>query len=155
MLNVLEKTSGKNLYYKKLKLANAKYSAYYKAALKSRDRGDCEWADQTMAKALAVEGRTGSSNLRLAQCYSMHDRYREALAAYARELEIDPEDGKSHQMAVAFAGLKEVDSVFYYLDTIRNDKTSMLDRELGTFFKFIKEDPRYPALMSAHGLPVD
>ena len=72
-----------------------------------------------------------------------------------RELEIDPEDGKSHQMAVAFAGLKEVDSVFHYLDTIRNDKTSMLDRELGTFFKFIKEDPRYPALMSAHGLPVD
>ncbi len=72
-----------------------------------------------------------------------------------RELKIDPEDGKSHQLAVAFAGLKEVDSVFYYLDTIRNNRSTMLDREMGGFFSFIKEDPRYEELMRSHGLPVD
>ena len=98
MLNALDKSSGKNLFYQKLKLANAKQRAYFNAAIKSRDRGDCEWADETMAKALAVEGKTGSSNLRLAQCYAMHDRYREALAAYAGELEIDPGNTRIHTL---------------------------------------------------------
>ncbi|MEM7187172.1 MAG: hypothetical protein AAF466_10990, partial [Bacteroidota bacterium] len=70
-------------------------------------------------------------------------------------LDIDPEDGKSYQLAVAFAGLKESDSVFYYLDTIRNKRSSLLYREIPAFFQFIRDDPRYPELLEAHGLTDD
>lgn len=69
-----------------------------------------------------------------------------------RSIEFDLEDGKSHQLAIAFAGLKETDSVYHYLDTIRNKRTDMLRRELNGFFEFIKKDPRYEGLMEAHGL---
>ena len=69
-----------------------------------------------------------------------------------RKMKLSEVEGKSHQLAVAFAGLKETDSVFYYLDTIRNHRSGLIDRELGAFFRFIKDDPRYPALIEAHGI---
>jgi len=38
-------------------------------------------------------------------------------------------DELNHQLAVIFAGLKEADSVLYYLDTVRNNQSRMLKRE--------------------------
>lgn len=70
-------------------------------------------------------------------------------------LDIDEEDGKSHQLAVGFAGLKEADSVFYYLDTIRNNRSGLLYREIPAFFDFIRQDPRFPKLLEAHNIVDD
>ena len=72
-----------------------------------------------------------------------------------KSMDIDEEDGKSHQLAVAFAGLREVDSVFYYLDTIRNNRSGLLYRETPVFFDFIRTDPRYPDLLKAHNITDD
>jgi cobalamin biosynthesis Co2+ chelatase CbiK len=72
-----------------------------------------------------------------------------------KTLDIDEEDGKSHQLAVAFAGIQQKDSVFYYLDTIRNNRSGLLYREMVAFFDFIKDDPRYPELLRAHGIEED
>ncbi|MEL6812236.1 MAG: adenylate/guanylate cyclase domain-containing protein [Bacteroidota bacterium] len=72
-----------------------------------------------------------------------------------KTLDIDEDDGKSHQLAVAFAGLKEIDSVFFYLDTIRNNRSALLYREIPAFLDIIREDPRYPDLLKAHNLEDD
>ena len=72
-----------------------------------------------------------------------------------KELDIDEDDGKNHQLAVAFAGLKEADSVFYYLDASRNNRSRLLYREIPAFFDFIREDPRFPGLLEAHGITDD
>ena len=72
-----------------------------------------------------------------------------------KKLDINADDGKNHQLAVAFAGLRETDSVFYYLDTIRNNRSGLLDRELVVFFNFLEDDPRYPELLKAHGIDND
>ena len=61
-------------------------------------------------------------------------------------------DELNHQLAVAFAGIKEADSVLYYLDPIRNNQTRMLTRERIDFFGFLKDDDRFKALLKAHGL---
>lgn len=72
-----------------------------------------------------------------------------------KKLDIDEDDGKNHQLAVAFAGLKETDSVFYYLDTIRNNRSGLLYREIPAFFDFIRKDPRFPDLLKAHDIEDD
>jgi len=69
-----------------------------------------------------------------------------------KSLDIDKDDGKNHQLAVAFAGMKEADSVFYYLDTIRNTRSGLLYREIPSFFAFIRDDPRFQGLLDAHDI---
>ena len=69
-----------------------------------------------------------------------------------KKLDIDKDDGKNHQLAVAFAGMKEADSVFYYLDTIRNTRSGLLYREIPSFFAFIRDDPRFQGLLDAHDI---
>ncbi len=72
-----------------------------------------------------------------------------------KELDISDDDGKNHQLAVAFAGLREADSVFYYLDSSRNNRAGLLYREIPAFFDFIRDDSRYPELLKSHGLTDD
>ncbi|OUR90807.1 hypothetical protein A9Q87_12715 [Flavobacteriales bacterium 34_180_T64] len=62
---------------------------------------------------------------------------------------------KNHQIAIAFAGLQETDSVLYYLDTIRNNQRTMLQRERYEFFGYLKDDPRFIDLIKAHALEVE
>jgi len=90
MLRSLEKTAGSNLYYKALNLEYRQYRKYYDAALNAERRGDCEWADSMMARALAIESKAANRNLRLASCYEMQNMHHEALKSYARELERNP-----------------------------------------------------------------
>ena len=71
MLSSLENTSGTNVYYQKLKMENLKYQTYFDAGLKAQSRGDCEWADTIMSRALAVEGKQLNRSLHLRQCYEM------------------------------------------------------------------------------------
>jgi tetratricopeptide (TPR) repeat protein len=59
---------------------------------------------------------------------------------------------KSHQLAVVYAGLEITDSVLYYLDTIRNKQSKTLGRENTEFFNYLQDDPRYIALLKAHGI---
>jgi TolB-like protein/Flp pilus assembly protein TadD len=73
------------------------------------------------------------------------------LIGKVRKLDIDDKDGKNHIIAMTYAGLKETDSVFYYLDTTRNKRSNLFYRERTAFFGFIKNDPRYPELMKSHG----
>jgi len=94
MLSSLEKTSGTNVYYQKLKRENLKYQTYFDAGLKAQLRGDCEWADTMMTKALDVVGKLGNRNLLLGQCYEKQGKHREALQAYARELQINPRNSQ-------------------------------------------------------------
>jgi predicted Zn-dependent protease len=94
MLSALKNTSGSNLYYQKLKLEHLKYRTYFDAGLKAQRKGDCKLADTMMALALAVEGKAANRNLRLGHCYALQGMYREALQAYARELQISPENSR-------------------------------------------------------------
>ncbi len=73
------------------------------------------------------------------------------LIGKVRKLDIDDKDGKNHIIAMTYAGLKETDSVFYYLDTTRNKRSNLFYRERTAFFGFIKNDPRYPELLKSHG----
>jgi predicted Zn-dependent protease len=57
-------------------------------------KGDCKLADTMMTRALAVEGKVANRNLRLGHCYAMQGMHREALQAYARELQISPENSR-------------------------------------------------------------
>lgn len=62
-----------------------------------------------------------------------------------------PDSYKNHQLAVAFAGLKKVDSTLHYLDPLRNRLSIRVVRdETLDFFTFLKEDPRYVQLMQKH-----
>ncbi|GAB5398804.1 MAG: hypothetical protein Aureis2KO_03890 [Aureisphaera sp.] len=69
-----------------------------------------------------------------------------------KHLDMADEDGKSYLQAMSFAGIKELDSVFYYLDTLRNKRSSLFRREHGNFFECIHDDPRYPEMLKAHGI---
>ena len=94
MLSSLENTSGTGVYYQKLKMEYLKYQTYFDAGLKAQRRGDCEWADSMMARALDVEGKIGNRNLRLGQCYEKQGKHREALQIYARELQLNPDNSR-------------------------------------------------------------
>jgi len=59
---------------------------------------------------------------------------------------------KNHQLAVAFAGIQETDSVLYYLDTIRNNQNTMLRRERSDFFGYLKDNEKFQDLLKSHGL---
>lgn len=92
MLSSLKNTSGTGVYYQKLKLVHFKYQTYVDEGLRAQSRGDCKLADSMMARALAVEGKVASRNLRLGNCYAMQEMHVEALQAYARELQINPQN---------------------------------------------------------------
>lgn len=58
---------------------------------------------------------------------------------------------QSHRIAVVFAGLNENDSVFYYLDTIRN-KSDFFNNNHLYYFDDVKKDPRYQELLKVHNI---
>ncbi len=64
---------------------------------------------------------------------------------------LEPHRMQNHRIAVVFAGLQENDSVFYYLDTIRN-KSQFFDNKTLDYFYDVKKDPRYAELLKAHGI---
>jgi TolB-like protein/class 3 adenylate cyclase/predicted negative regulator of RcsB-dependent stress response len=67
-----------------------------------------------------------------------------------REVAIPRE--KSHQLAVVYAGLEKRDSVLYYLDTIRNNQTKTIKREVSEFFEFLKDDSEFKQVLESHGI---
>ncbi len=69
-----------------------------------------------------------------------------------KNLDVDDEGGKNYLQAMSFAGIQKLDSVFYYLDTIRNKRSGLFRREHTIFFKSIHDDPRYPEILRAHGI---
>jgi predicted Zn-dependent protease len=93
-LSSLKNTSGSGVFYQKLKLEHFKYRTYVDAGLRAQRKGDCKLADTMMARALAIEGKVANRNLRLGQCYATQGMYREALQAYARELQINPQNSR-------------------------------------------------------------
>ncbi len=58
---------------------------------------------------------------------------------------------KSHHIAVVFAGLKEKDSVFYYLNPIRNKSIQFNSSRLSYFDEY-KNTKEYEELLKAHGI---
>lgn len=60
---------------------------------------------------------------------------------------------QNHRIAVVFAGLSENDSVFYYLDTIRN-KSNLFHSERLYYFDHVKNDPRYQELLKSHNITI-
>ena len=88
----------------------------------------------------------------LGYCYA---KIGDTEGAYRMLRDIDertPEIYKSHQKAVVFSGLNIRDSVFYYLDTIRNKMTPLFEMDRPTFFQDFEGDPKFIELLSAHGL---
>jgi hypothetical protein len=71
MLRSLEKTTGPNIFHKKLDSINQRYRKSYDAGLKAYRRGDCEWADTMIARALAIRSKLPSPQLRQAHFYEM------------------------------------------------------------------------------------
>ena len=63
----------------------------------------------------------------------------------------EPYDLQSHHLAVVFAGLNEKDSIFYYLDTIRNKSKEFNSSRL-TYFDDYKNLKEYQDLLRAHGI---
>jgi tetratricopeptide (TPR) repeat protein len=94
MLSSLEKASGSSVYFQKLKLEYLKYRTYFDAGLNARRRGDCMLADSMIARALAIEGKVANRNLHLGHCYAMQGMHREALQAYARGLQVSPQNSR-------------------------------------------------------------
>ena len=64
---------------------------------------------------------------------------------------LPPHRLQSHRIAVVFAGLNENDSVFYYLDTIRN-KSDFFNNNHLYYFDDVKKDPRYQELLKVHNI---
>jgi len=61
-------------------------------------------------------------------------------------------DEVNYMTAVVFAGIKQRDSVLYYLDKTRNNQTRMFKREIYDFFDFLKDDPEFIKLLKSHGI---
>ena len=66
---------------------------------------------------------------------------------------LPPHRMQSHRIAVVFAGLSENDSVFYYLDTVRN-KSDFFNSNRLYYFDEAKKDPRYQELLNAHNINI-
>lgn len=56
---------------------------------------------------------------------------------------------KNHRVAVIYAGLKQSDSVFHYLDTAYN-KSKLFNNKAITYFDYLKDDSRYIELLNQH-----
>lgn len=66
-----------------------------------------------------------------------------------------PDYELDHMMAVAFAGLKNKDSVLHYLDTVRHKRSGMIRRERRDYFDFLDQDPDYHKVLESHGITPD
>jgi len=131
MLSALENTSGKSVYYQKLKLEQFKYRTYAHAGLKAQNSGDCKTAVRMMARALAIEGKVDNRNLRLGHCYAMQGMSREALQVYARELQIHPGNSRIYLlMARVNIGLKR-------FSTARDQLQRVAVNEQGTAYHYL------------------
>ncbi|WP_394750909.1 adenylate/guanylate cyclase domain-containing protein [Spongiimicrobium salis] len=98
-----------------------------------------------------IVGQQPVFNRFLAYCYGTMGDTIKVRQIIDTILKTVPEENKSQQLAVAYAGLKEADSVLFYLDPKRNplSKRVTLDETLD-FFEFLKDDPRYIALLKQH-----
>ncbi|MDC1287347.1 tetratricopeptide repeat protein [Gammaproteobacteria bacterium] len=119
MLRSLRKTTGPNIYYQKLDSEHQQYRKFFDAGLNAYRRGDCEWADTMIARALALQGRLPSPQLRRAHCYEMQGMYPQALQAYNLALEQDSQNSRINlllarvyismdRLAAAHAELRQV-----------------------------------------------
>lgn len=59
---------------------------------------------------------------------------------------------RNHQLAVVYSGLQVTDSVYYYLDTIRNKHSRGVKRESTEFFSYLKDDPMFIEILKTHGI---
>ena len=59
---------------------------------------------------------------------------------------------KSHQLAVVYSALKNNDSVFFHLDTIRNKQTKTLRREYDEFFEHLEANKTFQNILKSHGI---
>jgi len=96
MLRSLRKTTGPNIYYRKLDSEYQQYRKLFDAGLKAYRRGDCEWADTMITRALALHDRLPNPQLRRAHCYEMQEKYPQAQQAYSVALERDPRNSRIH-----------------------------------------------------------
>jgi len=120
MLHSLENTVGKKVFlYQALDHKYQQYRKYLDAAVDAKRRGDCEWADSMMARALAIEGKDRNHGLYLGHCYEMQDMRLEALDAYTRALELDPENSRINLlMGRVNIGLKRYEVAFARLQQV-------------------------------------
>ncbi|MBO6605680.1 hypothetical protein [Psychroserpens sp.] len=65
---------------------------------------------------------------------------------------LDKTSLKNHRIAVVFAGLEENDSVFYYLDTLRN-KSRRFNSSRIAYFDYLKSSEAFQQLLDQHGIP--
>jgi len=66
---------------------------------------------------------------------------------------LQPHRMQNHRIAVVFAGLKNSDSVYHYLDTAMN-KSQLFNNKALAYFDYLKNDPKYIELLSQHGISV-
>ena len=59
---------------------------------------------------------------------------------------------KNYHVATVFAGLDEIDSVLYYLDTSRNKQSRMLQQDRKMLFQHFENDPKFKAILAQHKL---
>ena len=85
----------------------------------------------------------------LGYAYSQIGDTLEAYKVIGKIKALPPHRLQNHRIAVVFAGLNENDSVFYYLDTIRN-KSDFFNNKRLYYFEDVKKDPRYQKLLEAH-----
>ncbi|WP_299272192.1 adenylate/guanylate cyclase domain-containing protein [uncultured Psychroserpens sp.] len=62
---------------------------------------------------------------------------------------------KSHQLAVVYSALKNNDSVFFHLDTIRNKQTRTLKREYDEFFDHLQTNKEFQNILKSHGIDMN
>lgn len=55
-----------------------------------------------------------------------------------------------HELAVVYAGLQKTDSVLFHLDSIRNKRKFLVQRDYGTFFEYLLDDPRLKEKLQQH-----
>ena len=61
-------------------------------------------------------------------------------------------DERNFMLGIAYAGIKQKDSVLFYLDTLRTKQSNMVRREYKDFLKFLADDPEFNALLKSHGI---
>jgi len=62
---------------------------------------------------------------------------------------------KNHRVAIVFAGLDELDSVLYYLDTIRNKQSRLLRQDRHLLFKEFEKNEAFEAILKAHKIDLE
>ncbi|HMC01516.1 MAG TPA: adenylate/guanylate cyclase domain-containing protein [Flavobacteriaceae bacterium] len=73
----------------------------------------------------------------------------DAIRKFGRKEEVN------YMTSVVFSGLKQKDSVLYYLDPSRNNQTRMFKRELYDFFNFLIDDKEFLQIVKAHSIELE